>query len=111
MSIELEEIAEFLKQHHPFDLLPDEEINALPKRLQARYFRAGTKVLSPEQECLHLYIIRTGGTETRDPDGQLLARLSEGECFGVRAMYQNGRAANNITTLEDSLCYLLPEKD
>jgi CBS domain-containing protein len=111
MSIELEEIAEFLKQHHPFDLLPDDEINALPKRLQARYFRAGTKVLSPEEQCLHLYIIRTGGTETRDPNGQLLARLSEGECFGVRAMYQNGRAANNITTLEDSLCYLLPEKD
>ncbi len=111
MSIELEEIAEFLKQHHPFDLLPDEEINALPKRLSARYFRAGTKVLSPEEQCLHLYIIRTGGTETRDPNGQLLARLSEGECFGVRAMYQNGRAANNITTLEDSLCYLLPEKD
>ncbi|MBO6580500.1 MAG: cyclic nucleotide-binding/CBS domain-containing protein [Thalassospira sp.] len=111
MSIELEEIAEFLKQHHPFDLLPDEEINALPKRLSARYFRAGTKVLSPQEQCLHLYIIRTGGTETRDPNGQLLARLSEGECFGVRAMYQNGRAANNITTLEDSLCYLLPEKD
>lgn len=111
MSIELEEIAEFLKQHHPFDLLPDAEINALPRRLQARYFRAGTKILSPEEQCLHLYIIRTGGTETRDPNGQLLARLSEGECFGVRAMYQNGRAANNITTLEDSLCYLLPEKD
>lgn len=111
MSIELEEIAEFLKEHHPFDLLPDKEINALPKRLTARYFRAGTKVLSPDEECLHLYIIRTGGTETRDPNGQLLARLSEGECFGVRAMYQNGRAANNITTLEDSLCYLLPQKD
>ena len=111
MSIELEEIAEFLKQHHPFALLPDEEINALPKRLTARYFRAGTKVLSPEEQCLHLYIIRTGGTETRDPDGQLLARLSEGECFGVRAMFRNGKAANNITTLEDSLCYLLPEKD
>ena len=111
MSIELEEIAEFLKEHHPFDLLPDDEIKALPKRLTARYFRAGTKVLSPDEECLHLYIIRTGGTETRDPNGQLLARLSEGECFGVRAMYQNGRAANNITTLEDSLCYLLPQKD
>ena len=111
MSIELEEIAEFLKQHHPFDLLPDDVIESLPKRLTARYFRAGTKVLSPEQQCLHLYIIRTGGTETRDPDGQLLARLSEGECFGVRAMFRKGRAANNITTLEDSLCYLLPEKD
>jgi len=111
MSIELEEIAEFLKQHHPFDLLPDDVIESLPKRLTARYFRAGTKVLSPEQQCLHLYIIRTGGTETRDPNGQLLARLSEGECFGVRAMFRKGRAANNITTLEDSLCYLLPEKD
>ncbi|MCC9620278.1 DUF294 nucleotidyltransferase-like domain-containing protein [Thalassospira sp. MA62] len=111
MSIELEEIAEFLKQHHPFDLLPEETINALPKRLTARYFRAGTKVLSPEQQCLHLYIIRTGGTETRAPDDQLLSRLSEGECFGVRAMFRNGRAANYVTTLEDSLCYLLPEKD
>ncbi|HBN48391.1 MAG TPA: cyclic nucleotide-binding protein, partial [Thalassospira sp.] len=83
MSLELKEISDFLKQHHPFDLLPDDVINALPKRLTARYFRKGTKVLSPEQQCLHLHIIRTGGTETRDPDGQLLARLGEGECFGV----------------------------
>ncbi|OSQ30771.1 DUF294 nucleotidyltransferase-like domain-containing protein [Thalassospira sp. MCCC 1A03138] len=111
MSLELKEISDFLKQHHPFDLLPDDVINALPKRLTARYFRKGTKVLSPEQQCLHLHIIRTGGTETRDPDGQLLARLGEGECFGVRAMFRNGKAANNITMLEDSLVYLLPEKD
>ena len=111
MSLELKEISDFLKLHHPFDLLPDDVIEALPKRMTARYFRKGTKVLSPEQQCQHLHIIRTGGIETRDPDGQLLARLGEGECFGVRAMFRAGRAANNITTLEDSLVYLLPEKE
>ncbi|MDP2698586.1 putative nucleotidyltransferase substrate binding domain-containing protein [Thalassospira sp.] len=111
MTLELSDIRDFLKRHHPFGLLPDGALADLPSRLTARYFRKGSVILDVEQTCLHLHIIRSGAVETRDPSGNLLARLSEGECFGVRAMFRGGKAANRITAIEDCLVYQLPEQD
>ncbi|OSQ45438.1 DUF294 nucleotidyltransferase-like domain-containing protein [Thalassospira sp. MCCC 1A01428] len=111
MSLELKDIRDFLAAHHPFDLLPDADLDQIPARLTARYFRKGSVILQPDITCLHLHIVRTGAVETQSPDGHLLARLSEGECFGVRAMFRGGKAANRITAIEDTLVYQLPESD
>lgn len=111
MSLELKDIRDFLAAHHPFDLLPESDLDQIPGRLTARYFRKGSVILQPDITCLHLHIVRTGAVETHSPDGQLLARLSEGECFGVRAMFRGGKAANRITAIEDTLVYQLPESD
>ncbi|OKH88163.1 putative nucleotidyltransferase substrate binding domain-containing protein [Thalassospira sp. TSL5-1] len=111
MSLELKDIRDFLAAHHPFDLLPGSALDQIPARLTARYFRKGSVILQPDITCLHLHIVRTGAVETQSPDGHLLARLSEGECFGVRAMFRGGKAANRITAIEDTLVYQLPESD
>lgn len=107
MDIELIEIRDFLKIHHPFDLLPDEALEALPKTIEVRYARRGTVLFEPGEENKFLWVVRTGAVETLDPDGNLLARLSEGECFGVRAILR-GVAVNRCEAIEDSLLYLLP---
>jgi CBS domain-containing protein len=110
MDIELIEIRDFLKQHHPFDLLPDEALEGLPKSIEVRYARRGTVLFEPGEENKFLWVVRTGAIETRDPEGNLLARLSEGECFGVRAIMR-GVAVNRCEAIEDSLLYLLPVDD
>ena len=107
MDIELIEIRDFLKQHHPFDLLPDEALEGLPKSIEVRYARRGTVLFEPGEENKFLWVVRTGAIETRDPENNLLARLSEGECFGVRAIMR-GVAVNRCEAIEDSLLYLLP---
>lgn len=107
MDIELIEIRDFLKIHHPFDLLPDEALEVLPKSIEVRYARRGTVLFQPGEENGFLWVVRTGAVETLDPDGNLLARLSEGECFGVRAILR-GVAVNRCEAIEDSLLYLLP---
>ncbi|WP_028880618.1 DUF294 nucleotidyltransferase-like domain-containing protein [Terasakiella pusilla] len=107
MDIELIEIRDFLKIHHPFDLLPDEALEVLPKSIEVRYARRGTILFQPGEENGFLWVVRTGAVETLDPDGNLLARLSEGECFGVRAILR-GVAVNRCEAIEDSLLYLLP---
>lgn len=107
MDIELIEIRDFLKVHHPFDLLPDEALEILPKSIEVRYARRGTVLFQPGEENGFLWVVRTGAVETLDPEGNLLARLSEGECFGVRAILR-GVAVNRCEAIEDSLLYLLP---
>ncbi len=108
MDIELIEIRDFLKQHHPFDLLPQEALEKLPKSIEVRYARRGTVLFEPGEENKFLWVVRTGAVETLDPEGNLLARLSEGECFGVRAILRGGIAVNRCEAIEDSLLYLMP---
>ncbi|MCW8916994.1 MAG: DUF294 nucleotidyltransferase-like domain-containing protein [Magnetovibrio sp.] len=110
MDIELIEIRDFLVQHHPFDLLPDEAIERLLSHIESSYSRRDQVILEVGQPCEHLYIVRTGSVETRSPDDdQILARLSTGECFGVHAMLNpDKKVVNRATALEDSLFYMLP---
>jgi len=113
MDIELIEIRDFLTQHHPFDLLPDDALDRLLSSIESSYSRRGQTVLEVGEPCEHLYIVRTGAVETRSPDDdQILARLSAGECFGVHAMLNpEKKAINRATALEDSLFYMLPADD
>lgn len=109
MDIELIEIRDFLASHHPFDLLPEEVLNTLPEKLDSRYFRSGTVILEVDDPSHHLHILRTGAVETHTPEGALLARLTTGETYGIRAMFRPGsKAANRVTAIEDTLVYLLP---
>ena len=109
MDIELIEIRDFLASHHPFDLLPEVVVNGLPTQLASRYFRSGTVILEVDAPSHHIHIIRTGAVETHSPEGALLARLTTGETYGVRAMFRPGsKAANRVSAIEDTLVYLLP---
>ncbi len=107
MDIELIEIRDFLKVHHPFDLLPEDPLEKLPSLIEVRYARRGTVLFEPGEENKFLWVVRTGAVETKDPEDNLLARLAEGECFGVRAILR-GIAVNKCVAIEDSLLYLLP---
>ncbi|MGB0684483.1 MAG: DUF294 nucleotidyltransferase-like domain-containing protein [Magnetovibrionaceae bacterium] len=112
MDIELIEIRDFLSGFHPFDLLPKAELEGLPESMSTSFARKGSEVITPGAKVSSLFIVRTGSVETHAPDGQLLARLAEGECFGVRGLMADDRlAVNRVTAMEDSLFYQMPEDD
>jgi len=111
MDIELIEMRDFIAQYHPFDLLPKDVLDNLPSTMKSSYARKGSNVVQAGKGCKFLYIVRTGAVETHSPDGQLLARLGEGEAFGVHAMLNNCVALNTVTAIEDSLFYMLPYED
>jgi len=108
MDVELLEIEDFLKNHHPFDLLPKDALKQVIHTIEIKYARRGTVLFRPEETNDFLWVVRTGAVETIDPEGQLLARLSEGECFGVRAILRGGIAVNRCEAIEDSLLFMIP---
>ncbi len=111
MDIELIEIRDFLAAHHPFDVLPLEELGKLAHAVEIQYARAGTEIMTPGVAVEHLYLVRTGAIETHSPKGELLARLCEGEICGIRALLAgNGTAVNRSQTIEDSLLYRIPRE-
>ncbi|TNF37043.1 MAG: cyclic nucleotide-binding/CBS domain-containing protein [Gammaproteobacteria bacterium] len=107
MDIELIEIREFLAKHHPFDQLPDAELDKLPSALESSYARRDTLIFKPGTENTSLYIIRSGAVEVSDENNLLLSRRGEGDTFGARSLLR-GRTRYNVRAIEDTLLYKLP---
>ena len=107
MDIELIEIRDFLASHHPFDLLPEEELDNLPKALELSYVRRNKLVYPQGSDNPYLYIIRTGAVEVTDNDGTFLSRRGEGDTFGARSLLR-GKTLYNVKAIEDTLLYKLP---
>lgn len=110
MEIELIEILDALRRYPPFKSLDDETLESLVSDIQVQYVRASNTVMEAGQENQHLYFIRSGAVEVRMKSGELYARAGEGELFGHISLIRHGRSAYTVTTLEDSLFYLIPAR-
>lgn len=108
MEIELIEILDALRRHPPFKSLDEETLEALVQDVQVQYVRADQTVMEAGHDNKYLYFVRSGAVEIRLKSGELYARIGEGEPFGHVSLVRHGRSAYTITTLEDSLFYLIP---
>jgi CBS domain-containing protein len=108
MEIELVEIRDFLARHPPFDVLPDERLNLLPKALEIRYLRRGSAFPPQDASKDYLYVIRSGLVDLLDDDQHLIEKLDEGDIYTVPCQLVDvGRATHGVAA-EDTLLYLLP---
>jgi len=108
MDVELIEIRDFLADHHPFDLLPDEVLGQLPRRLSVRHFRRGTPFPPDDADRPYLYVVRRGVLDLRDERGELVGKLAEGDLFPWCCRSQDHpEALFSCHTAEDTLACLL----
>ncbi|MCU7812095.1 MAG: CBS domain-containing protein, partial [Candidatus Thiodiazotropha sp. (ex Notomyrtea botanica)] len=108
MEIELVEIRDFLAQRPPFDVLPEEQLNQLPKILDIRYLRRGSDFPPPESDQSYIYILRSGAVELLDEEDKLVEKLGEGGVYTTDCqLIDFGRAIRGVST-EDTLLYQLP---
>jgi len=105
---EILEVRAFLGAHHPFDLLPEPALGDTARAIEVSYVRKGGVIANPDDPVAHLYIVRSGAVESRSRFGELLSRLGEGDCFGVRALLRGGVSTNRTVAIEDCLLYMLP---
>lgn len=108
MDVELIEIRDFLATHHPFDLLPADELDRLPRRLSIRYVRRGMPYPPPDADRPYLYILRRGAVELRDERGELVSKLAEGDLCIMDCRPDSPEYRFKGATAEDTLSYLLP---
>lgn len=108
MEIELAEIRDFLASHPPFDQLPEEALNALPKGLTVRYLRRGTPFPPTDATLAALYVVRSGAVELRNDSDQLVDKFGEGDLYSASCSGANPEGDFSGVTAEDSLFYLLP---
>ncbi len=105
MAAELPEIQAFLSLHHPFSLLPEQELCTLPNKFSVRYFRRGSP-FPPKEEAPALYLLRRGAVELRDEKQALLSKLAEGDLCALPCDPEEMPPVG--LAVEDTLAYLLP---
>ncbi len=108
MDVELLEIRDFLANYHPFALLPAGVLDRLPQKLKVRYFRRGVDFPPKDPDQPYLYILRRGAVELCNPSGDLVSKLAEGDLCAMDCQAAEMGLKFTGTTVEDTLCYLLP---
>jgi len=102
---ELPDIARFVSALPGFDLLDEEQVKTAARSIQIGYYRAGSIVLHAGRDNRQLHIVRSGALELKNADGDLVARVAEGDCFGFPSLMNESPVRNQSTAIEDSLIY------
>ncbi|AGF72312.1 DUF294 nucleotidyltransferase-like domain-containing protein [Corynebacterium halotolerans] len=111
MSIELEEVRDFLADHEPFMRLPAEELDRLPALMTMRYVRRGETVIHRGAPNDSLHIIRSGAIDVIGKGDLLLDRRDTGSSFGYSTLTGENPSRYNMVAVEDSLLIELPREE
>jgi CBS domain-containing protein len=106
----MHEIAEFLRDHPPFDTLTEEELARVAAATEIEFAEAGTVVL--EQAIAapgFAWVVRRGAVDLLD-GGRVVDQLGEGEMFGHAALLSEWPTVLAVRAGEDSLFYRIPEE-
>ena len=108
MDVELSEVRDFLARHAPFDVLPEEVLDGIPRQCTLRYARRGTVVLEVGQQGKGLYVVRSGAVDVVDESGTLIERVDTGSAFGMSSLLERRPTRFRCVATEDSLLVVLP---
>ncbi|WP_339494329.1 DUF294 nucleotidyltransferase-like domain-containing protein [Pseudomonas sp. RA_105y_Pfl2_P56] len=108
MQIELQEIRDHLHRFPPFDQLPQESLDAIARRIDVSYFKAGSEILVAGAVIQDLHYVRSGAVEIYRRNGDLYNRLVEGDIFGQAGLLRSNKVRFPARALEDSLIYFIP---
>ncbi|TWC11517.1 MULTISPECIES: DUF294 nucleotidyltransferase-like domain-containing protein [unclassified Pseudomonas] len=108
MQAEMQEISDHLYRFSPFDQLPRESVDAMARRVDVRYFKAGSDILEAGAVIQDLHYVRSGAVEIYRRSGELYNRLVEGDIFGQAGLLRSNKVRFPARALEDSLIYYIP---
>ena len=107
LDVELSEVRDFFARHPPFDELPPEVLDGLPRELSIRYYRRGSELYGLGDDNHHLYVVRSGAIEIRNDRGELVERAGEGATTGSITLTMGNPSTFAITAIEDTLALVM----
>ena len=110
MTVELDEVRDFLAASDPFAQLPANELSGLPQHMSMRYVRRSDAIISAGQTNDMLYIIRSGAVDVLDSEGTLLDRRDAGRSFGFSTLMGDNTCRYSMIAVEDTLLLTMPRE-
>lgn len=103
MSVEIDEVRDFLAQHDPFTHLSEDELGNLASAMKMQYLRRGQVGIDFGEKNEHFYVIRSGAVDLLSSDGTLLDRLDAGRTFGYSTLVGEPEFRYQTIAQEDTL--------
>src|SRR5215469_3695330 len=104
----MEDIAEFLAAHPPFDAVGADELARVAAVTETENFPAGKTIFSQGTGPVGFFrIVRAGSVEIIH-NGQVLDLLGPGELFGHASMLSGLPTGFETRAAEDTVCYRIP---
>ncbi|MCC5880356.1 MAG: CBS domain-containing protein [Idiomarina sp.] len=105
MALDLKDMADFLKQTPPFDMLDEQRFDYALDHAEAIYVNEHNT-----QEVLRsghplLYVVRSGTFDLNDKNGKHIERLETGDVFGYPALLTGRAITNKIDVLADGILF------
>ena len=110
MTVELDEVRDFLAASDPFAQLPANELSGLPQHMSMQYVRRSDAIISAGQTNDMLYIIRSGAVDVLDSEGTLLDRRDAGRSFGFSTLMGDNTCRYSMIAVEDTLLLTMPRE-
>lgn len=110
MSVELDEVVDFLAQHEPFSRLPSHILADVTSAMTMEYVRRGQEIVTRGQRNDNLHVIRTGAVDVVGEGDILLDRRDAGRTFGYSTLVGEPESRYTIVAVEDTLLLVLPRE-
>lgn len=107
MTIELQAVFEFVKQQAPFCDIEPAACEYFVTHLEAVYLTKENQSQWFSSNTPHLFLIRSGLYDITDHQGDVIARLSEGDYFGYPSLLTGEPIKNQLTVQNAGIVYLL----
>lgn len=104
----MEDIADFLRAHPPFDSLDEDTLDEVAASAEIEFHAARAAIIESAGAVLeHGYVVRRGSVELVI-DGRLIDLIGEGEMFGFVSLLSEGPLGFVARAAEDTLVYRIP---
>jgi CBS domain-containing protein len=103
----MQDIAEFLRAHPPFDSLDEETLTRVAESAEIEFHAARATILDSDDVAEFAYVVRRGSVELVI-EGRMLDLIGEGEMFGYVSLLAEGPPGFVARAAEDTLVYRIP---
>ncbi len=100
----------FFQQHHPFDSLPEEAIEALAGEATAERAAVGTRLFVRDHAILRLCVLESGQVDLISPQEEVVLRYAAGDTIGVRGLLRDGLAIDDAVVRETANIIWIPKE-
>jgi CBS domain-containing protein len=106
----MDDVADFLSRHPPFDTLDGETLASLADSAAVESYAARAPILERADETLEfVFVVRRGSVELLS-GGRLFDLVGEGEMFGYASLLAESPAGFVARAADDTVVYCIPER-
>ncbi len=99
----------FIRNHHPFDSLPQEAHEQLLGQFGVEAYSKDAIIYGFGQDVDALRVVARGEVELLSPDGDVISQVGAGDSFGARALFNDSVANQSARAAADRVVvYTLP---